>query len=327
LSVYSPVVTGSGVSVIHNQLSEALKNYDTRPVDPNIALRPWKIPQYKNETYNIVHGIPDFGASYVGSNQKAVFTFHNYYLDAEMKSFSSVAQRAFYKTMLSYYIKSALKRADSVTAVSDFTANLIRRDLDYPNIHVIKNGVDCIKFKPREVDRKNERIRVLFTGNITKRKGFNLLEQLSKDLPANIEIAFTSGLRPPAHQHSYKKMTNLGSVAHREMPSVYQSADILFFPTLREGFGLSALEAMACGIPVVSTNCSSIPEVVTDKKGGFLCSPNDITDMKSKIIQLALSPSLRSDMGAFNRERALREFPIEKMLLQYEQLFSSLSSA
>ena len=60
------------------------------------------------------------------------------------------------------------------------------------------------------------------------------------------------------------------------MPERYGSMDILLMPSVREGFGLSIAEAMACGLPVVATNCSAIPELIDDGKGGFLCPPGPL---------------------------------------------------
>ena len=67
------------------------------------------------------------------------------------------------------------------------------------------------------------------------------------------------------------------------MHKVYQQSDILFFPTLREGFGLVVAEAMACGLPVVTTDCSSLPELIDHGKGGYLCEPNNLEDMIGRI--------------------------------------------
>lgn len=108
------------------------------------------------------------------------------------------------------------------------------------------------------------------------------------------------------------------------MHRVYQNADILFFPTLWEGLGLAAIEAMSCGLPVVSIRCSALPEVVDHGKGGFLCEPNDTKEMLARVRELIANPHLRREMGEFNREKVLREFRLQQLLDSYTELFNTL---
>jgi glycosyltransferase involved in cell wall biosynthesis len=96
------------------------------------------------------------------------------------------------------------------------------------------------------------------------------------------------------------------------------------FPTVREGFGLVAAEAMACGLPVVATNCSSLPEIVVDGKGGFLCELGNAEEFAEKINLLANSPELRREMGEFNRARVETLFTEERMIKEYQQLFEEV---
>jgi glycosyltransferase involved in cell wall biosynthesis len=108
------------------------------------------------------------------------------------------------------------------------------------------------------------------------------------------------------------------------MHELYQKADLLLFPTRREGFGLCVAEAMACGLPVVSTRCSAIPELVDEGRGGFLLPPGDVTGMSRAVNRLLGDPVLRADLGSHNRERALRDFSLLRMLQDYQELFSTV---
>ena len=83
------------------------------------------------------------------------------------------------------------------------------------------------------------------------------------------------------------RLVPIGRVPHGEMPERYQQMDILLMPTVREGFGMAVAEAMACGLPVVASDCSSIPELVDDKKGGFLCPVGDTGAFADRINMLA----------------------------------------
>ena len=110
------------------------------------------------------------------------------------------------------------------------------------------------------------------------------------------------------------------------MPTVYQNADILLFPTVREGFGLAAAEAMSCGLPVVATDCSSLPELIDDGKGGFLCPLGDVDVFAEKINFLAENPQLRREMGEYNRTRVEKMFTLDRMVGEYQKLFDEVLS-
>jgi glycosyltransferase involved in cell wall biosynthesis len=108
------------------------------------------------------------------------------------------------------------------------------------------------------------------------------------------------------------------------MPNRYRQMDILLMPTVREGFGLAVAEAMACGLPVVASNCSSIPELIDDGKGGFLCPIGDVKAFAEKINLLAESPGLRKEMGQYNRARIEKKFTLERMVKEYQKVFSEV---
>ncbi|HOH18628.1 MAG TPA: glycosyltransferase family 4 protein, partial [Bacilli bacterium] len=100
----------------------------------------------------------------------------------------------------------------------------------------------------------------------------------------------------------------------------------LLFPTVREGFGLAAAEAMACGLPVVATDCSSLPELIDEGNGGFLCPLGDVDAFTYKINLLAENPQLRREMGEYNRAKVEKMFTLERMVNQYKELFEEVLS-
>ena len=117
------------------------------------------------------------------------------------------------------------------------------------------------------------------------------------------------------------------SAPYRHMPELYRQADLLLFPTVREGFGLAAAEAMACGLPVVATDCSSIPELVVHGKSGFLCPVGDAKQFAARINELAESADLRRQMGEYNRARVEEKFTLQRMINEYRELFEETLGA
>jgi glycosyltransferase involved in cell wall biosynthesis len=102
-----------------------------------------------------------------------------------------------------------------------------------------------------------------------------------------------------------------------DMRAFMNACDVLAFPTepaLGEGFGLAALEAMACGRPVVATRVGSLPEVVADRESGFVVSPGAVDELASALVQLAQDQRLRRDLGARAAQRAQAAFSVETMV-------------
>lgn len=89
-------------------------------------------------------------------------------------------------------------------------------------------------------------------------------------------------------------------------------------------FGLVAAEAMAWRLPVVATNCSSLPELVDEGKGGFLCGLGDVNEFAAKINLLAENEGLRREMGDYNRDKVERFFTLKRMVAEYQIFFESV---
>ena len=102
-----------------------------------------------------------------------------------------------------------------------------------------------------------------------------------------------------------------------DMAGLMKACDVLAFPTspsLDEGFGLAALEAMAAGRAVVASNVGPLPEVVEDGETGILVPPDDAPRLAEALVELAASPELRASMGRRGHERAVREFGVDAMV-------------
>lgn len=98
-------------------------------------------------------------------------------------------------------------------------------------------------------------------------------------------------------------------------------ADVLLLPSESESFGLVALEAMACEVPVVATRIGGLPEVVEHEEDGFLLGLGDVSAMAEASTRLVKDPQLRSEMGKSAREHALRNFCSTKIVRNYEHLY------
>lgn len=318
--------TGNGAYVVHSMLGKFLPDYHVQGFNPYLTLFPPLLsclpPIVKSP--DIIHSTPDYACFFRRKKTPLVVTFQNYVLDDFMQKYSSFLQRVHYRTDLKLFTLNALRYAHTVTCVSRYTAALVKRELNYSgDIKVIYNSIDSDIFIPAK-KREGNRIKVLFSGNLTRRKGAHLLGLIAERLDDNIVIQYTAGLRTKSQLPRVANLENLGAVPHEKMPEIYQQADVLLFPTVREGLSLAAMEAMACGLPVVATHCSSLPELVVDGKGGYLCGLEDVEAFARYINELAGSPRQRREMGQFNRQKIVDDFSLTKMISDYKELFESI---
>ena len=320
--------TGSGAIVVHRMLERLLDNFRVIPYSPRLTYFPpalkWCVPR---PDADILHTTPDHAPMFRRRGVPLVVTFHNFVVDAFMSQYSTLVQRIHYATDSRYFLRRSLEIADRVTAVSAFTADLIRTELSYTGrIEVISNGVDTDTFRPSGSTRNTSKPRVLFAGNPSLRKGAHWLPEMARRLNARATIVCTVAGRSPWA----KRLTSAGveiteKVPFAAMPDLYRSVDALLLPTVREGDSLAVLEAMSSGLPVVASDCSSLPERVAPGRGGYLCEIGDVDGFVAAIDKLA-DPQLRASMGNFNRARAEAEFSLSAMARRYRRIFSELAT-
>jgi glycosyltransferase involved in cell wall biosynthesis len=109
----------------------------------------------------------------------------------------------------------------------------------------------------------------------------------------------------------------------QDMEDIYAIADLFLLPSEYESFGLSALEAMAAGTPVIATNSGGIPEVVTHGSNGFLSEIGDVESMSRQAISLLSNPALLQQFSNAAKEQAIK-FDIVNIVPQYEKLYAEV---
>lgn len=123
--------------------------------------------------------------------------------------------------------------------------------------------------------------------------------------------------------------TIVGPVEYGKMPEVFRSADLFVLPSIampewQEQFGMSLIEAMACGVPVISTWSGAIPEIVDD--AGVLCQPNDFVSLYEAIVDAMESPSKRKELAEQGRVKALERYTMDRFAGNLRDVYTSLSS-
>lgn len=318
---------GNGAYVAHHLLESCISEYSVVRYNPFWTLFPFLLPVVAStKGSSLIHTTQDYGILFSRKTIPFVITFQNYVLDPWMRPYCSFFQNMHYLTILRLCTCLSIQKAYTLIAVSKFTAQLAKQDLEISRpIQVIFNGVDVNHFNPTyspKPDRKE--LRVFFSGNLIRRKGAHWLPSISRRLDKNIRIFYTQGLRVQRNLIPNSKLKPVGRVSFEDMPNLYRQMDIFLMPTVREGFSLAVLEAMACGLPVVASNCSSLPEQIDDGKGGFLCPVGDVDAFSEKINLLADSPKMRREMGEYNRAKVEKMFTLDRMAREYQELFDEI---
>jgi len=211
---------------------------------------------------------------------------------------------------------NGLKKADALITVSEFSKNEIIKHLDFPpeNIHIVKDAVDHSTYyqNPNKKILSKRHIPldkkvVLYVGSEMPRmnvhiliKAFKLLKERISDIIL-IKIGDTQNYGARGNLLKIINVLDLkedvkfmGYVPEEDMPKWYNAADVLVYPCDYAGFGLPPLEAMACGTPVITSNTSSLPEVVGD--AGIMINPTDSILMADKMYELLKDEILRNEM-------------------------------
>jgi len=254
-----------------------------------------------------------------------VATEHHCVTDPAFRPYKSILQHGYHELLIKQYEKASFRKADAIIAVSKFTAGRLHRIFGLANATVIHNWVDTKKFNTRPGDGNNKGVfKLLFVGNQSRRKGWDLVGPILEALGSGYRIEVTSGLRKQAPVDSRKNIVTLGRLHENDLVRAYQDCDALLFPSRYEGFGYVALEAMACGKPVIAANNSALPEVVADGITGILCAPDDIDCYVTACRKLKQDQHLREAMGGNGRKRALEVFSEEVLIQQYLSLYEAL---
>jgi len=222
--------------------------------------------------------------------------------------------------------KRVVNASDRVVVGSDFARRQLRAELGARTDHVavVHYGVDDV-FGPRPrrpdlIERYGLRDRpvVLFFGGLKPRKNLSLLLEVWRPVvarrpEARLLVAGGGPLLPDLRRLADRlgiadSVIFTGYVPEREKAEHFHLADVFCFPSAMEGFGLTVAEAMSSAVPVVASDRGSIPELVVDGEGGFVCDPAEPDRFVERLLLLLGDPALRKKFGAAGRERADRLF-------------------
>ena len=236
--------------------------------------------------------------------RRLAVTFHDLFV---MTGEYSTAE---FRARFTEQAKEASARADLIITVSAFTASQVEQLLgvERTRLRVVPHGVDAPPVVPGVAKRRRM---VLCVGAIQKRKNMPRLVRAFERLPAEwrLVLAGAAGYGSEETMETIEasparaRIETPGYVDQAGLERLYGEASVFAFPSLDEGFGIPVLEAMAWGIPVLTSTRSSLPEVAGD--AALLVDPLETDEIAAGLSRLAEDTALRETLAARGRERAL----------------------
>ena len=252
--------------------------------------------------------------------RRSVATFHDLFVLTGEYSTPEFRER------FARQARDAAARADLIIAVSDFTASQVEQLLgvERSRLRVVHHGVRCLP--PSGAPRG--RI-LLHVGAIQQRKNVARLVEAFERLPAGWRLVLAGSAGYGAEKILARIEASprradidvLGYVSSQQLAGLYQRAAILAFPSLDEGFGMPVLEAMANGVPVLTSNRSALPEVAGD--AALLVDPEDGESIADGLCRLAGDEELRQELREKGYRRA-SQFTWETAVVKTWQVYREL---
>lgn len=234
-----------------------------------------------------------------------------------------------------YRLAEKLQHASFVVCISDFARSQLMALSEpeaWDRLDVVHVGIPVDQFTRSSPPQAPERDpRILYIGRLVPEKGQAVLLEAVALLAARgrlveVTLAGEGSLRSDLEQRAEqlgiaRQVDFLGAVGQDRLRELYEGASIFCLPSFAEGVPVVLMEAMAMGLPVVSTRITGIPELIEDGVGGLLVAPGRPDELADRLEWLLSNPALRRELGDQGREAVLREFDAERSAAQLYELF------
>jgi len=306
--------------------------------DPNLFRNHWSVLS----NLSLIHA--HFGPNGVYAMPLAeklkipfLVTFHGYDITLTRKAIWRTGKLLYYQ--LIFYEEELKTKASAFIAVSNFIRNKLIEQ-GYPQEKIIQHyiGVDTVKFSP--LSQKADERYILCVGRHTEKKGIDTLLRAFARIAAKhpdvtlLQVgqgSLTAKLQTLTKQLGLdRRVRFLGAQPHEKVLELMQQAEIFALPSQIaksgecEGLPIVILEASACGVPVLSTYHSGIPEAVIDGETGFLVSEKDDKSLADKLDIVLSDRNFGEKMGQQGRELINERFDIRKQTAKLEGIYDSL---
>jgi glycosyltransferase involved in cell wall biosynthesis len=228
------------------------------------------------------------------------------------------------------YVNKTLEMADLNIVLSKRLVSMITAKAPKAKVEVLYNAVPTYKVNPRSDKARN----VLFLGRLGKRKGtYDLLQaikNIDEEIPKNIRFYLcgdgdVEGVKKEIDKLEIsKRIAYIGWINADEKKQIYKDIALNVLPSYNEGLPMSILETMAYGIPSITTNIASIPEVVFDGNNGFLIEPGNIKQLSDKLKLILNDDKLCKDMGNRAYRLITDKFALSTHIAHLKNIYASV---
>lgn len=227
-------------------------------------------------------------------------------------------------------VRKALAEADVNIVLSERLIPMIKNKEPKARVEVLYNAVSTYESNPYSLKSRN----ILFMGRLGIRKGtfdlINAIKRLDDKIPADIKFYLCGDVGEQEVKNKVKvlgiqhRIAHIGWVDGIQKKEFISKAMINCLPSYNEGLPMSILETMAVGIPNISTNIASIPEVIKDGENGFLIEPGDVDALTEKLYQLIQNKELR-EMFSNNSFALINEkFSLDNHVAKLKAIYSQM---
>ena len=245
---------------------------------------------------------------------------------------------------LKFVIRNILEAVSILIVQDKRIIEQLKGLIDKKRIQVVPNLIDMRKVDAAEPENKKENV-VLFVGHLSYAKGFydflctipGVVEECKDvkfwflgeriDEEKNIMVTQDSQKIKQANEIWDKYSSHIkyfGSLPNNKILSMMKSASLLVLPSYSEGFPMAVLEAMACGIPVVTTDVGALASLVKEDVNGYLIKPGDTEALSEKVIKILKDKDLQIKIGNNNKDYVRDKFSAEKVVPVFAGIFSKL---
>ena len=268
--------------------------------------------------------VPDAGFEHL------LLNFHRHFpVVVKMHSDVTEHRQLRMRPIFNFAEKVTLMTADGLSALSNSSADYFAEKYSIPrnSISVIPLGIEpdthlCATDVKAKYGLNNRKV-VLYVGRLDRRKGIETLKILASKMTVRNEIKFVvigSNLEGFDIETLSPNILYLGRLSKDELFSFYRECDLFFHPSKFETFGLSILEAMLCGRPILAADAVGTRDLVTDGKNGYLFNMADTGDLIDKFNRLMGDPELRERFGRESLSMA-KQYDIKNIAKRTEEFF------
>jgi colanic acid/amylovoran biosynthesis glycosyltransferase len=236
-----------------------------------------------------------------------------------------------------FRLAEKVESASFVVCISDFARSQLMSVTDpgrWDRLHVVHVGIPVDQFtRARDRNGSGHAPVILYIGRLVPEKGQTILLEAvarltGRGIDVELQLAGGGTLRPELERTATRlditdRVTFLGAVGQEELRELYERAAVFCLPSFAEGVPVVLMEAMAMGLPVVTTRIAGIPELVEHERSGMLVAPGRADELTDSLAGLLEEPELRRNLGAGGRRAVAAGFDSEDSASRLRALFAS----